>query len=62
MKKSLLLEALEGIREELHGLRVALVEREKDINRRFTTLESEQSRLDRRQLDVEARLSSRAVT
>lgn len=61
MKKSLLLEALEGIRDELHGLRIALVEREKDAARRFATLEGEQARLDRRQLEVEAKLSRKSL-
>lgn len=47
-------DALEGIREELtrltqevSGLRVALVEREGDVDRRFTKLEDEAARVNR---------------
>lgn len=62
MKRATILEALEGIREELSGIRIALTEREKDISRRFATLESEQARLSRRQLEVEAKLSRGPLT
>lgn len=52
-----LLTALEAIRDEISGLRVALVEREKDTAHRLHVLENEATRTERRLVDVERKVA-----
>lgn len=54
--KTAMLSALREVRDELRGLRVAVVERHADIDHRLRILEEESPRTERRLLDVETKV------
>lgn len=53
-----LVEALEGIRDELKGLRVAFIEREADIDRRLRVVTDEGARHERQIIDLRKRVGA----
>lgn len=57
-RRQLLVDVLIEIRDEIKGLRVALVEREKDTSHRLRVLENESPRTERRLLDVERKVAA----